>query len=182
MIIKLATQAGNVVIRTKSKNIANPSSPSPEIRKVVKDLTDSMRHHELVGMAAPQIGKNIRVYISEIRQTKLRKGQDVKNADKLRVYINPKITWRSKKLIEGWEGCGSVAHGALFGTVKRAQSVEVVAFDENGNKFKLKAENLLARVIQHEQDHIDGILFSDKADPKTFMSSNEYLKKFSKKK
>lgn len=174
--MEIATQVGNPLIRSSSKDVIN--SKNKIVQKLVHDLTDSMRHHELVGMAAPQIGKSIRVFVTEIRKTKLRKSQDV---DKLRVFINPKIIRRSKEKVKGWEGCGSVASAQLFGMVSRPKSITVRALDENGNSFTLEATGLLARVIQHEFDHIDGVVFTDKADVSTFMSRNEYLKLQSKK-
>src|SRR5690606_35100001 len=112
-------------------------------------LVDSMRHHELVGMAAPQIGKPIRVFVTEVRKTKLRKGEGIEDVDPLRVFINPRITSLSKSTQKGWEGCGSVASAGLFGQVQRPSSLSIEAFDENGMKFNLKANKLLARVIQH---------------------------------
>ncbi len=178
MVIKETTQVGNSLIRVKAKRVSNLKSKI--VQKVVADLIDSMRYHELVGMAAPQIGKNLRIFVSEIRETKLRKGQSVKNADPLRVYINPEIIWCSKKQATGHEGCGSVASANIFGTVKRPDSVIIKAQDQNGDTFKIKASNLLARVIQHEYDHIEGIVFTDKANPQSYMSRNEYLNKFKK--
>lgn len=173
MIVKNATQVGNTVIRSKSAEVSNPTSKSTQ--KVVTDLIDSMRHHNLVGMAAPQIGKGVRVFVTEIRKTKLRKSDSI-NIDPLRVFINPKILSVSKKAAKDWEGCGSVATANLFGMVKRPVSLEIEAVDEHGTKFRLKAKDLLARVIQHELDHLNGTLFVDTADSKTYMSKNEYLK------
>lgn len=177
MIVKNATQVGNKIIRARSVEIVDPKSKSA--RKVVTDLIDSMRHHDLVGMAAPQIGKGVRVFVTEIRQTKLRKRDGI-NLDPLKVFINPRILSISKKEVKDWEGCGSIATANLFGLVKRPASVEIEALDERGIKFRLKAKNLLARVIQHEMDHLNGIVFVDRADPKTYMSRNEYLKMRSK--
>src|SRR5688572_2661589 len=112
MIIKEATQIGNKVIRSKAREITKQKSKS--VQKIIADLIDSMRHHELVGMAAPQIGKDIRVFVTEIRETKLRKGQTKKNVDPLRVFINPRIISFSKVKKSDWEGCGSVASAGLF--------------------------------------------------------------------
>lgn len=178
MIIKKVTQVGNLVIRTKAKRV--PDFASKKIQRVIADLIDSMRYYQLVGMAAPQIGRSLRIFVSEIRETKIRKGQSVKNTDPLRIYINPKILWHSKKQVSGYEGCGSVASGNLFGTVKRPVKVVVRAQNEKGRTFKLKANHLLARVVQHEYDHLEGIVFTDKADPKSYMSRNEFLAKFRK--
>lgn len=174
MSIKETTQVGNKVIRERAKEVPDPASKT--VQKIVKNLIDSMRHHNLVGMAAPQIGKGLRVFVTEIRKTNLRKGVSIKNIDPLRIFINPKILSSSKKETKGWEGCGSVASANLFGMVKRPTSVVVEAFNEKGEKFQIRASNLLARVVQHETDHLNGLIFADKADTKTYMSRNEYLK------
>ncbi len=173
MIIKKATQVGNKIIRTKSKPVANPKGKT--IKRIIKDLIDSMRHHQLVGMAAPQIGKNVRIFVTEIRSTKLRKRKNPKDIDLLRIFINPKLLTVSRKKGTDWEGCGSVASANLFGLVKRPVSLEIEAQNEKGEKFKLKATKLLARVIQHEVDHLNGVVFTDKGEPRTYMSREEYL-------
>jgi peptide deformylase len=174
MIIKKTTQVGNKVIRAKAKAVVITKPLSKEIKAVIRNLRDSMRHHNLVGMAAPQIGQGIRIFVTEIRKTKIRKVFKG-NRDPLRVFINPKIMSFSKVLDKGWEGCGSVACAGLFGQVKRPNSVVVKALNEKGEPFILKAKDLLARVIQHELDHLNGVLFVDKADTKSYMSRNEYL-------
>ena len=165
---------GDKIIRTRSRSVSVPISKTS--RRIITDLVDSMRHHELVGMAAPQIGKQVRIFVTEIRKTKLRKGDSVKSVDPLRVFINPRILSVSKNKIRGWEGCGSVASANLFALVQRPASLFVEAFNEEGKKFHFRATNLLARVIQHEMDHLNGIVFTDKADTKTYTSRNEYLK------
>lgn len=171
MIIENATQVGNPVIRKKAVDVKNPKAKS--VQAIVTNLIDSMRFHGLVGMAAPQIGKGVRIFVTEITQTKFRKNEEV---DPLRVFINPRIISSSKARKSGWEGCGSVAFANLFGMVRRPTSVVVEAIDEKGNPFTLKARDLLARVIQHEVDHLNGVLFVDSADTHTYMSTDEYLK------
>ncbi len=173
MIIRHTTQIGNPIIRRKSKTVKDIKSK--KVQKTVKDLIDSMRHHGLVGMAAPQIGKNLRIFVTEIRPTPTRKPKDL---DAVRVFINPKIKNLSKKKVLGYEGCGSVGQpAALFGEVPRSESLEIVALNEKGEKFTLKAKRLLARVIQHEYDHLEGLVFLDRiVDPKTLTSRSEYLK------
>lgn len=179
MIIKTVTQIGSPIIRKKSKPVKDIKAK--KIKAIVQNLIDSMRHYNLVGMAAPQIGHNLRIFVTEIRKTKLRKNQGPKDIDKLRIYINPKILRYSKQKVLGYEGCGSVAFAQLFGSVKRAKKVIIQAQDEHGNNFKLKANRLLARVIQHEYDHIEGVVFIDKIfDMRRLMSRDEYLKKFQK--
>jgi peptide deformylase len=147
---------------------------SKATKKIVRDLVDSMRHHDLVGMAAAQIGINERIFVSEIRETKARSARVL---DPVRVFINPKIVRFSAKKVFGYEGCGSVASAGLFGNVKRAESVIIHATDEKGEKFALHASGLLARIIQHEFDHLEGKVFLDRmADMKSLMGREEYLK------
>ncbi len=174
MIKRRVTQIGNPVIRKKSKRVGKVSSKS--IQKTVRDLVDSMRFHGLVGMAAPQIGLNLRIFVTEIRKTKTRKS---KEKDQLRVYINPRFVSFSQDKSVGYEGCGSVALGQLFGPVKRPPRISVTARDEQGKQFTLQAQGLLARAIQHELDHLNGIVYLDRVtDTKKLMSRDEYIKRF----
>lgn len=178
MGIKKTSEIGSKVIRSCAKEIKNPSSPG--VKKIISNLTDTMRHENLVGMAAPQIGIGSRIFISEVRKTILRK--NISKLDPLRVFINPVITKSSKKLVDGYEGCGSVASGGLFGIVKRPETISVQAINENGEKFELETSGLLARIIQHEIDHLNGICFIDKiTDTKKLLGREEYIK-FGKKK
>ncbi len=177
MIIKEITQIGNSLLHQKSKFVININNK--DTHRVIKNLVDSMRYHNLIGMAASQIGEKFSIFVTEVRKTKYR---NLKK-DKLRIYINPKIIWLSKKKVVFNEGCGSVAYAQLFAPVKRPEKVEVEAFDENGNKFRFKSEGMLSRVIQHEIDHLNGIEFIEKVkDPKLYMSSGEYKKKMTIKK
>lgn len=176
MVIENVVQVGNPSLRKKSQVVKD--SNSSETKKVIEDLIDSLRHHGLVGMSASQIGHKLKVFVTEIRPTKTR---DPKCLDKLRIYINPKISWVSKKQTVIYEGCGSVAYGKLFGPVRRPEKVLIKATDETGQRFKLKANDLLARVIQHEYDHLSGVEFTEKlTDIKKIMSEEEYLKQVKK--
>jgi len=171
MIIKKIIQIGNPILNRKSEVVV--SIDSKEVKKVIKNLTDSVRYHNLIGMAASQIGEKLKIFVTEVRKTKYRN----LNTDKLRVYINPKITWLSKKEVVIYEGCGSVAYAKLFAPVKRPEKIIIKALDKNGNKFEFKADGILSRVIQHEYDHLNGIEFTEKiTDMRKIMSSEEYRK------
>jgi peptide deformylase len=164
-------QAGNPIIHTKSREVADVSST--ETKQVIRDLVDTMRKEDLVGMAAPQVGENVRIFVTEVRETEYRK----EGTDELRVFINPKVISVSEKVSDGYEGCGSVASAQFFGPVERPDEIAIAATDENGSQFTHKADGLLARVIQHEIDHLDGILFHEKiSDMKKVMSKEEYVK------
>ena len=179
MIIKHATQIGDPMIRAKAKPVVASSAMSPQTKKIVRDLIDSMRYHGLVGMAAPQIGVSLRIFVSELRETNVRRAGEM---DAVRIFINPKIIRLSKTKRVGGEGCGSVAHAGLFGMVPRSNEVTVTALNERGKRFVLRAKGLLAAVIQHETDHLDGILFLDRlSNMKSLMSREEYVKKLLRK-
>ncbi len=173
MAIKKVTQAGQKVLRTKAKRVTDVSSPS--IKRLVKDLADTMKAAHLIGIAAPQIGQGVRVFVSQLTSTGTRavkKG----DADPLRVFINPEIISYSKQQKLGWEGCGSIAYGKVFAKVLRPVAVTVRALDVRGEPFELHAHGLLARVIQHEFDHLNGVFFTDKMDASTVVTSDEYMK------
>ena len=170
MAIKETVQAGNTIVHRTSAEV---TSFDEVTKQVIQDLVDTMRHADLVGMAAPQIGSNKRIFVTEIRKTKFR----TEDTDELRIFVNPQIVKTSEQESEMYEGCGSVASAQFFGPVTRPSEVVVRAQNANGETFTVTASGLLARVIQHEIDHLDGILFPEKiSDLKRIMSRNEYLK------
>ena len=147
---------------------------SAQTKRVMRDLVDTMRKTNLVGMAAPQMGENLRVFVTEVRKTKFRKSEFL---DKLRVFINPKVLETSKRRVSDHEGCGSVAEAGLFATVRRPEWVRVGGLNEKGESFELETGGLLARIIQHEMDHLDGKVFLDRDyDLMSLKSRDEYLK------
>ncbi|MFA4930998.1 MAG: peptide deformylase [Patescibacteria group bacterium] len=172
MVIKTLRQIGDPVLSVPARVVTEIGET--KIKKIVRDLKESLHFHQLIGLAAPQIGVGIKIFVTEIYETETRKRED---SDKLRVYINPRIVWQSKKEAEIWEGCGSVAHSDIFAPVIRPASLRVRAQNEKGQEFELKAKGLLARVILHEYDHLLGIHFLEKVtEPKRIMDKSHYLK------
>lgn len=151
------TQIGDPVLRQKSHPIEG--IPAKDLSKLIQTLRTSMHDASLIGIAAPQIGLPLQIFVTEIRKTKKR---DTKDTSPFKVFINPKIIERSKKHTEMDEGCGSLCEATLYGPVKRPESVTVEALDENFQPFTLKASGLLAKCIQHEYDHLQGVLIIDK--------------------
>lgn len=172
MTVKIIIQAGHPALHKKNKKILD--FKSPELNKLCKDLIDTMYKTNLIGIAAPQIAENFMVFATHPRNTKARK---LARTDKLRIYINPKIIFKSKEENLIYEGCGSVADGKLFGPVSRPQEIEIEAFDENGKEFRLRCDGILARVIQHEYDHLMGQEFITRVDDYKKIMSIEYYKK-----
>ncbi|MGX7327844.1 peptide deformylase [Enterococcus bulliens] len=118
-----------------------------ELVVLLEDMYETMVAHDGVGIAAPQIGKNIQVAVVEVEEN-----------DRFEL-INPRIVDRKGKDID-IEGCLSMPH--VFGTVERAEEITVRYFDRDGDEIEVTAFGYLARAIQHEIDHLHGILFTDK--------------------
>ena len=143
------------IIYEGNPSLRRPSQPaaaiSNEILDLIDDMFETMKESNGIGLAAPQVGKNIRVIIIDTQQKK----------SKPFAIINPEIVHaEGEQLCE--EGCLSCP--GLSGNVKRAAKVTVLGLDVNGKDVNIEAENLLAVVLQHEIDHLDGILFVDRLD------------------
>lgn len=171
MAVKETIQIGDR--RLKASNIKIEDYADPKLKQLIEDLTDSMHAAGLIGMAAPQIGENYQVFVTEPRETESRPKDQ---ADELRVYINPTIVKESDGNVEIYEGCGSVLNGKLFGPVRRPKSITVEAHDLEGRKFRFTADGILGRVIQHEYDHMIGVEFLEKvADYRRIMTLEHYI-------
>ena len=134
-----------------------------KIQKIIGDMKKALESQvDGVAIAAPQISKNLRIFVMSKRVFKLiDKNSEPNKIYKDQVFINPKITKMSREKEESEEGCLSVRY--LYGKVMRAKKATVEAFDENGKKFISGGSGLIAQIFQHECDHLDGVLFTDKS-------------------
>jgi len=137
-------------LRVLSQEIDPSTITSPDMRKLIVDLKETMKREDGVGIAAPQVDVHKRVIIVDLPD----RGPTG--------FFNPEITERSFKMVDSTEGCLSVPE--CSGIVKRHRGVTVHAWNENGEKETLKVTDLSAIVFQHEIDHLDGILFIDRAE------------------
>lgn len=169
MTVRQVIQLGHPALKKKNSEIVDFSDT--KLITLIGDLTDTMREVGLIGIAAPQIGENYMVFLTEPRKTEFRGDEE---SDELRIFINPKIIWESDEKITMWEGCGSVTEVGLFGPVIRSKVVKVEGYDQNGKRFTLKADGILGRVIQHEMDHCLGIEFIEKVADNTKLKSMEF--------
>lgn len=128
---------------------------TPEILKLTKDMIDTCRKAQGIGLAAPQIGKSLRLCIINLEHLGLPPF----------ALINPKIVKTSWKKVSMEEGCLSIP--GLYGMVKRPAKVTVKATNIEGRETKFEADGILARVLQHEIDHLDGVLFTSKMTKQT---------------
>ena len=157
MAYRETLQIGDPLLKASNTKVIN--FDDSKIKRVIQDLIDTMRKNDLAGLAAPQIGENYKIFVTEPRVTQFR---TIDQADKLRFYINPTITNYSTEKCVTYEGCGSVLNAMLFGPVKRPKQITIEAYNETGKKFQLRCDGLLSRVIQHEYDHLYGIEFTEK--------------------
>lgn len=139
MAIRQTIQIGDPRLKAKNKIVKNVNTP--KIKQIIKDLKDTMLKNNLIGMAAPQIGENYTLFVTQPRETKSR-ANEKNTSDTFKVFINPKVVYESKKQVVIWEGCGSVNNGNLFGPVKRPAVVNIEAINEKGQKFSYKADGI----------------------------------------
>jgi len=155
---------GNETLRVKAVPVEEIND---DIRALAAEMFETMEKSDGVGLAAPQIGKSIRMFV-------LKADDGIK-----RVFINPQIIETSQEQCSYEEGCLSVPK--YYEDVIRPERVTVQARNENGRRFNLEADGFLARVIQHEYDHLDGVLFIDRIDPaKKAKIEAKFLKKAQK--
>jgi len=168
MAIRELLQLGDE--RLTKENLEIIDFGSEKIKQVIIDLVETMKEKGLVGIAAPQIGENFKIFVTEPRETEFRTKDQ---ADELRVFINPKIIEESEEKVIIYEGCGSVGRSQIFGPVSRPKTITIEASNENGERFLVKCDGILSRVIQHENDHLSGIEFIEKVSDYTKLVSPE---------
>lgn len=159
MILEV-TKLGEEVLRKKAEPVAEINN---EIRALVEDMFETMIDKDGVGLAAPQIGKSLRLFVV------------IADDDVRRVFINPQIIKTSTEVGEYDEGCLSIPQ--VYETIVRPLQVTVQAYNEKGRPFTLEADGLLARIIQHEYDHLDGILYIDRGDKEFAQKTENQFKK-----
>ena len=147
-------------LRRKSVKVARVDAA---IKKLISDMVETMRADFGMGLSAPQVGVLKRIIIYEY--IKPVGSKDLSPSIPLRILINPEIIHFSKTTEVGEEGCLSFPN--LYGDVRRSKKIKVTALDANGRSIEFTATGLEARVIQHEVDHLNGILFVDRlSEPK----------------
>lgn len=151
------------VLRLKAKNVPVKEITGSRIKKIIRDMKDSLALQEDgVALAAPQIGIALRMFVVSGKTFAIIKNKDEKTHEyEDEVFINPKILKKSRRKEWMEEGCLSVR--GKYGMVERAKKTTVEAYDEKGKKVVRGGSGLLSQIFQHETDHLDGILFIDKA-------------------
>ena len=162
MAIREIIGPDNPVLRRKARPVADLKNPG--LQQLIDDMLQTLRDAPGVGLAAPQVAVSERVAVVEYAEP-VEGAPDAERAEppkpKLYVVINPEITSMNGKMVEGSEGCLSLPGYA--GHVMRHEAITVKALNRKGKPIKIKANGWLARIFQHEIDHLDGVLFIDRA-------------------
>ncbi len=143
-------------LRQKAKKV---KQFTPALKQLAEEMLETMRAHNGVGLAGPQIGVMQRIFVAEIPASRNGTDEPHPQSGTSYVLVNPEIGQCADNLVEGREGCLSIP--TWYGLVERPEWVEIKAQDLNGKKIKLKVDDLLARIFQHELDHLNGVLFID---------------------
>ena len=167
-------QMGDPILREVSSPVPVSKIKTAEIKNLISDLGDAiLSQSDAAAISAIQIGKPVRLFIISKRVFGFDSdaSKDKKNKEDL-IFINPKIVKvsKAKKTLE--EGCLYVRY--VYGKVTRPEKVTLEALDQNGKKFSRGFSGLLAQIVQHENDHLNGILFTDKATDLQEISHEEY--------
>jgi peptide deformylase len=145
------------VLRRKAKKVVKVT---PELRQLLDDMVETMRDAPGVGLAAPQVGVSERVIVVEYAEDDDEEEGAPTPKKKLYALINPEIIWASEDTVDGTEGCLSIP--GWLGDVTRHDAIAIKALNRSGQKVKITAEGWLARIFQHEIDHLDGVLYIDR--------------------
>lgn len=158
MAIREIVTPPNPTLRQRAKNVRKIT---PAIETLIKDMIETMRAAKGVGLAAPQVDVGQRVIVIEYGEGS--ENPEIENKPpKLYVVVNPEIVRHSKDTVLGNEACLSLP--GYFGEVVRYETVTVKGLDRHGRPFRLKPKGWLARIFQHEFDHLDGVLYIDRAN------------------
>ena len=153
------------ILRQKARRVTRFG---PNLQRLAEDMLETMRDSHGVGLAAPQVGLPIRLFVAEVPEDM----EDEPHAGESYVFVNPKIIKVGHEKVAREEGCLSIP--GIYGEVWRPEEVVVRAQDARGRSFRLRARGFLARVILHEYDHLEGILFVDRVeDPSTLHTYEE---------
>lgn len=154
MTIRDINHFPDAVLRQKAKTVTEFDN---DLQLLIDDMIETMRAAPGVGLAAPQIGVSLRVIVIEFGDE-----EDETIPKQLFVMINPEIARESGEKVTGIEGCLSVP--GVIGEVDRAQVVTVQGQNQHGKSIKIRAQGWLARIFQHEIDHVNGVLYTDRSE------------------
>ena len=165
-ILKIA-RMGHPLLRTRARPLDASEIATPRIQRLIDDMFETMQDSQGIGLAGPQVHESIRLFVAGV--------DDEDGTMPPVVIINPEVTPVGSAVAEDWEGCLSIPD--IRGQVSRAVDIRVRALDRHGRSISMTANGFPARVIQHETDHLDGVLFFDRM---TAFQSLTFLEEYSR--
>lgn len=166
-ILKVA-RMGHPVLRAKARTVDKLELKNQAVQDFIDSMVDTMFEYSGVGLAAPQVHESLRIFVAMLDADGQGEGDAV-------IFVNPEITVVGDQTLEGWEGCLSIPD--VRGRVPRSQHIRVTALDRHAKRFELDLKDFPARVVQHETDHLDGVLFFDRMKS---LDSLTYLEEYSR--
>jgi peptide deformylase len=151
-ILKVA-RMGHPILRARARALDPADIGSATTQRLIDDMIETMIEYHGVGLAGPQVHEAVRIFVASLD------AHDGETTEPLAI-INPEITLVGSDIVEDWEGCLSIPD--IRGRVPRPREIKVRALDRAGERIELRAHDFPARIIQHETDHLDGILFFDR--------------------
>lgn len=166
------TQIGNPVLREHCREVLKEELQTREMQQFIDDLIATKRDANGAGIAAPQVGRALRIFVVEVKDNPR---YPYKPETELTVCVNPEIDFLTEERYLNYEGCLSIPD--LRGKVPRCPHIRVKALDRHGEPFEIEVKGITAGTFQHEDDHLNGILFPDRSDPKTFCTWDEFARR-----
>ena len=170
-LLKVA-RMGHPVLRARAREVARVELKHAAVQQLIDNMIDTMHEYHGVGLAAPQIHEGLRIFVAAIAP---QEEEPLSPCDEPMVFINPVITPVGNEIVEDWEGCLSIPD--IRGRVPRVRTIKVSALDRTGSPIDITSHDFPARVIQHETDHLDGVLFFDRM--RTFQTLS-YLEEYAR--
>jgi peptide deformylase len=171
-------QAGDPVLRAQARRLTYEEIISDEIQRLIRDMRETMQDASAVGLAAPQVGASLQIAVIEDREELFSSLPEQELAEKERqpvnfhVIINPEITLLGEDWADFYEGCLSLS--GFSAVVQRARRIRIACLDENSGSRSIEASGWYARILQHEIDHLQGTLYIDRMDSRTFTSLDNW--------
>jgi peptide deformylase len=169
-ILKVA-RMGHPVLRAKARALDKAQLRTAPVQQLIDDMIETMREYHGVGLAAPQVHHSVRLFVAALDHDRDDDGPE----DAPVAIVNPEIAVVGGEVVEDWEGCLSIPD--IRGRVPRAREIKVRGLDRHGERIEIRASDFAARVIQHETDHLDGVLFFDRM---TAFDSLTFLDEYSR--
>lgn len=170
MLLKIV-QVGEPVLRSPARPLTRDEIRSPSFQALIELMRETMRDAPGVGLAAPQIGEGLQLFVVEDSREDQKTQREVVP---FQVFINPTLTVIDDTQAEFFEGCLSLT--GFSAVVPRALGVRVDALNEHGDPVSVEARGWFARILQHENDHLNGMLYIDRMRTRTFMSQSNYAR------